>query len=445
MSTAPHPPGTEPQVHDIVGVGLGPFNLALAALADAVPGLSTRFLEARPDFSWHPGLLLEGARLQVPFLADLVTLVDPTSRWSFLSYLREHDRLFPFYFSESFHVPRREYDDYCRWAARGLDSCRFDARVRSVRHTDGVFDVEHEDTEGRRHTVRGRALVVGIGTEPALPEALRPLAGERVFHAAEYLDRAPALTGARDLTVLGSGQSGAEVLLDLLRSPAHARTRLHWLTRSPAFAPMEYSKLGLEHFTPDYTRYFHALPQRTKDRVVPSQWQLYKGISADTISDVHAALYERGVGGAPVDVSLRAHCELLTAREDRGRLELTFRHREQDRVFTTRTDGVVAASGYAQRRPDFLEPLLKLIETDDRGRFAIDADHRLRTDPALTAPIHVQNAELHTHGVGAPDLGLGAWRAATILNSVTGRTLYRLPERTAYTSFGAPGPRGDGT
>ncbi|MCY9784096.1 lysine N(6)-hydroxylase/L-ornithine N(5)-oxygenase family protein [Nocardiopsis sp. EMB25] len=445
MTAAPNPTaGTEREVHDLVGVGLGPFNLALAALADGVPGLSARFLEARPDFSWHPGLLLEGARLQVPFLADLVTLVDPTSRWSFLSYLREHDRLFPFYFSENFHVPRREYDDYCRWVATGLDSCRFDARVLTVHHDEGVFTVEHEDASGARRTVRGRALVLGIGTEPVLPEALRDLAGDRVFHAAEYLDRVGGLAGARDLTVIGSGQSGAEVFLDLLRSPAHADTRVNWLTRSPGFAPMEYSKLGLEHFTPDYTRYFHSLPQPTRDRLVPSQWQLYKGISADTISEIHDALYERGVGGAPVDVSLRAHCELLEAREDGGRIALTFRHREQDRVFTARTDGVVAASGYAQRRPDFLEPVLKLIETDDRGRFAIDADHRLRTDPALTAPIHVQNAELHTHGVGAPDLGLGAWRAATILNSLTGRTVYRLPERTAYTSFGAPDASGGG-
>nr|WP_262391295.1 lysine N(6)-hydroxylase/L-ornithine N(5)-oxygenase family protein [Nocardiopsis sp. CNR-923] len=161
--------GAAPRVHDLVGVGLGPFNLALAALADAVPGFSARFLEARPGFSWHPGLLLEGARLQVPFLADLVTLVDPTSRWSFLSYLREHDRLFPFYFTESFHVPRREYDDYCRWAAQGLDSCRFDARVRSVRHDDGVFTVEHVDSSGAAHTVRGRAWCWASAPNPSCP------------------------------------------------------------------------------------------------------------------------------------------------------------------------------------------------------------------------------------------------------------------------------------
>ena len=99
--------------YDLVGVGLGPFNLGLAALAEPLTGLRTLFLDGRPAFAWHPGLLLEGAQLQVPFLADLVTLVDPTSRWSFLSYLRAQDRLFPFYFAERFHVPRREFDHYC--------------------------------------------------------------------------------------------------------------------------------------------------------------------------------------------------------------------------------------------------------------------------------------------------------------------------------------------
>ncbi|MDR3080381.1 MAG: lysine 6-monooxygenase, partial [Streptomyces sp.] len=48
----------------------------------------------------------------------------------------------------------------------------------------------------------------------------------------------------------------------------------------------------------------------------------------------------------------------------------------------------------------------------------------------------VQNAELHTHGVGAPDLGLAAWRSATILNSLTGKEPYPQPRRTAFTTFG---------
>ena len=57
-------------------------------------------------------------------------------------------------------------------------------------------------------------------------------------------------------------------------------------------------------------------------------------------------------------------------------------------------------------------------------------------DPSVSGSLFVQNAELHTHGVGAPDLGLGAHRAACIANALTGREVYRLPRRTVVTEFG---------
>jgi lysine N6-hydroxylase len=66
--------------YDLVGVGIGPANLSLAALADPLDGLHTTFFERESAFRWHPGLMIDGAFLQVPFLADLVSLVDPTSQ-----------------------------------------------------------------------------------------------------------------------------------------------------------------------------------------------------------------------------------------------------------------------------------------------------------------------------------------------------------------------------
>nr|WP_254663111.1 SidA/IucD/PvdA family monooxygenase [Haladaptatus sp. W1] len=99
--------------YDVVGIGLGPFNLGLAALLDDTES-DALFLERKPEFEWHGGMLMEDATLEVPFLADLVTLADPTSEYTYLNYLRETDRLYEFYFYETFQVPRREYDDYCR-------------------------------------------------------------------------------------------------------------------------------------------------------------------------------------------------------------------------------------------------------------------------------------------------------------------------------------------
>jgi len=70
------------RTHDFAAIGVGPFNLGLAALTADLPGLDGVFLDQRAGFDWHPGLMLDGVTIQVPFLADLVTMADPTSRFS---------------------------------------------------------------------------------------------------------------------------------------------------------------------------------------------------------------------------------------------------------------------------------------------------------------------------------------------------------------------------
>jgi lysine N6-hydroxylase len=419
---------------DLAGVGIGPFNLSLAALAAPVEGLRTVFFEQEEEFRWHPGLMIEGTSLQVPFLADLVSLVDPTNPLSFLAYLRDRGRLFPFYLAEKFHIPRAEYDDYCAWASGRLGSCRYGQRVHGVRWTGEAFELDVEPA-GR---VLARNVVLGVGTEPVLPESLEPLAGNAITHSAGYLPARERLVAAEDVTVVGSGQSGAEVFLDLLRARPPHRGTLRWLTRTPAFAPMEYSKLGLEQFTPDYVRFFHGLDEPTRDRLVPAQWQLYKAISADTIAEIFDELYRRTVGGGWPDVTLLPGVEVTAAAERAGRVELSLRHVDQDRKASVVTDAVVCATGYRERDlSGLLGPLAGRIERDAAGRVAVDADYRVRLDAG--GSLFVQNAERHTHGVGAPDLGLAAWRSARILNTACGREVYPLPERTAFTTFGLGG------
>lgn len=76
---------------------------------------------------------------------------------------------------------------------------------------------------------------------------------------------------------------------------------------------MEYSKLGLEQFTPDYTRYFHDLAEPVRDRLVPQQWQLHKGIDHDTINAIHEELYRRTLDGGWPDVTLTPGVSVRTA------------------------------------------------------------------------------------------------------------------------------------
>ncbi|MFJ4512569.1 lysine N(6)-hydroxylase/L-ornithine N(5)-oxygenase family protein [Streptomyces sp. NPDC088816] len=445
---APHTPRAS---HDLVGIGIGPFNLSLAALAHPLTGLDTVFYEQRPRFHWHPGLLIDGSRLQVPFLADLVTLADPASHWSFLNYLKTRDRLFPFYFAERFHIQRAEYDAYCRWVSENLPAVRYGHHVDAVRWNPELrlFEVDFTQLDadgeanavGRAHT---RNVALGIGTAPHVPAPLRPLAdapGIPVVHAADYLDHRDTLLAAGHITVVGSGQSGAEVFLDLLRHRPAGAERLHWIGRTEAFAPMEYSKLGLEHFTPDYMRYFHALAEPVRDRLVTGQWQLHKGVDTDTLAAIHDELYRRTLDGGWPDAVLTPGVRVRTVGRVAGsRIELHLEHPQQGTRTRHTTDAVVLATGYRERP---VTPLLTGLDPhlrrDSGQRLRVDEQFRLDLDPAITATgchVYVQNAERHTHGVGAPDLGLAAWRSATILNSVTGTRPYPLPARTAFTTFG---------
>lgn len=424
--------------HDVIGVGAGPFGLGLAALASGVPDLDLVVLDGAPELRWHPGLMFDDAALQVSFLADLVSLVDPTHPLSFLNYLADADRLYPFYVREQFHPRRREYEDYLRWAASRLPAVRFSHRVDALRWDGQRFAVDVTRGERTRLRCSARDLVLAVGTAPRLPAALAGLPGAALLHSADYLHRIGDVESARHVTVVGSGQSGAEVVADLLRRNLAGGPAVRWLTRTRSFAPLDYTKLVLEQTTPAYVRYFHGLAEDVRDRLVAEQWQHYKGIDAQTIDELHDLLYRRELehGLAPVELRAGLSVEDARTRPD-GAVELTCLHRDTGRTLVTGTDLVVAATGYAQREPALLADLAPLLRRDSRGRFLVGLDHSLELDPAVTGRIFVANADLHSHGVAAPDLGIGAVRNATVLNAITGRELFRLPKRTAFTTFGA--------
>ncbi len=422
--------GPNDHVHDFVAIGLGPFNLGLACLADPVEDLDGVFLEARERLEWHPGMLLDDSTLQVPFLADLVTMADPTSRWSFLNHLKETGRLYPFYIRESFYPLRREYDEYCRWAAERLDSVRFGCPVSAVEHDGEAYVVR---TSGGQE-FRGRRLVLGTGTRPRVLDCVRD-AGGPAIHSADYLSHKAELQQRRTITIVGSGQSAAEIYLDLLaESPAHDYDLL-WVTRSPRFFPMEYTKLTLEMTSPEYTRYFQGLPETTRASLLGEQRALYKGISSDTINAIFDLHYRLGVTGDGPRTTLVTSTEVTEAAWDGASYSLGMHHTETGERFGVETDGLVLATGYAAQVPEFLEPVRDRIAWDDQGRFRVSPTY---SAGVVDGEVFVQNAEEHSHGFVAPDLGMGAYRNSVIIARMTGREVYPLEKRIAVQTFGVP-------
>ncbi|HEP9198868.1 TPA: L-lactate dehydrogenase [Pseudomonas aeruginosa] len=108
-------------VHDLIGVGFGPSNIALAIAlqerAQAQGALEVLFLDKQGDYRWHGNTLVSQSELQISFLKDLVSLRNPTSPYSFVNYLHKHDRLVDFINLGTFYPCRMEFNDYLRWVA----------------------------------------------------------------------------------------------------------------------------------------------------------------------------------------------------------------------------------------------------------------------------------------------------------------------------------------
>jgi putrescine N-hydroxylase len=414
--------------HDFIGIGLGPYNLGLACLTAPLPELDGLFLEARTDVSWHPGMMLAGTRLQTPFLADLVTLADPTSPYSFLNYLKESGRMYPFYIRESFYPLRSEFSDYCRWAAARLPNLRFDSPVTGVTFHDGRYHVHVGDT-----VHRAPRLVLGTGTPPHLPPACRGIGGDLV-HNSRYQQNRDALRRKAAITVVGSGQSAAEIYLDLLADIDTYGYRLNWVTRSPRFFPLEYTKLTLEMTSPDYVDYFHALPEQRRYALEAEQKGLFKGINADLINDIYDLLYQKSING-PVATRLMTNTELDSASYDQasGAYTLGLRHVEQGRELSLVTEGLVLATGYRYVTPAFLEPVRDRIRVDDHGRFDVARNYSI---DHTGQGIFLQNGGTHTHSVTSPDLGMGAYRNSWIIRELLGREVYPIEKSIAFQEFG---------
>lgn len=425
------------RVHDFAAIGVGPFNLGLAALSAPVDGLDGVFLERRDSFDWHPGMMLEPAHLQVPFMADLVTLADPTSPHSFLNFLKQTGRLYRFYIRENFYPLRAEYNQYCQWVAGQLDSVRFGTDVRKITYDDGVYRLALEGPDGPE-VLFARRLVLGTGTSPYLPAACDGIvdAGGLVLHNAEYLPRKSELQRRRSITIVGSGQSAAEIYYELLQEMDIHGYRLDWVTRSGRFFPLEYTKLTLEMTSPDYVDYFHALPPEQRDCLVKSQKNLYKGINSELIDAIYDLLYAKSLAGL-VDTRLLTHSALTGASWDpaAGAHTLQLRHEEQGADYSLDTEAVVLATGYGYVEPEFLAGVQDRLARDSSGRFAVDRNYSTGVEPG---EIFVQNAELHTHGFVTPDLGMAAYRNSCILREITGREVYPVERSIAFQQFGPP-------
>jgi lysine N6-hydroxylase len=404
-------------IYDVVGVGIGPSNLSLAVLLEPHREITARFFERRPEFQWHAGLLFPGATIQVSFIKDLVTLADPTSRFSFLCFLKEQRRLYRFLNAEFDRVDRREFNQYFRWVCAQLDTLAFAQPVDHVTLEDDF--VVHTGSE----RVRARHLVIGIGPVPFVPACAAPHLCDTVFHGYDYLHRDPSLQGKR-VAVIGGGQTGAEIMQRVLGDRDRMPSDVWWISRRSNFLPLDESPFVNELFTPSYTRYFSELAEPVRTRLVAKQKLASDGISPRTLLRLMQRLYElEFLDGGQTECHLWPGREFTALSRNGDSWVVEAFDMSGNRLQTAHVDVLVLCTGARTALPPCMAGLADRL-VDGSGKLRFNPDYSVVTDIAPRNRIYIQNFDRTVFGISDPNLSLMAWRSAVIANSLLGRDAY---------------------
>lgn len=452
----------------MLGVGFGPANLALAiALHEQaeVPPQASRtpkcaFLERKSEFSWHRGMLLDDATMQVSFLKDLATLRNPQSRFTFVNFLHEQGRLQEFINFKSFCPLRVEFHDYLSWAAAQF--------VEQTHYREEVVGIEPQFVRGQLQgfVVRSgngrvrktRDVVFAAGLRPTLPAGIAT--GDRVWHSSQLLNRLGALSASPcghqggessgasgeaaaellptglpplkcgeplSVAVIGGGQSAAEVVALLHQRFGNAT--VHAIHSRFGFAPSDSSPFVNQIFDQDAIRLFHESPPEVRAKILQDHRNTnYAVVDEELILQLYRLSYRERLQGTR---RLRFHplsrVESAESHGDKVHLEvcnLADRSREVLKV-----DIAIFATGYRSVSPaELLGSARELCIADQGGNLAVDAQYRLLLNVPGDAAIYVQGATEHSHGLGSTLLSNVAHRAQVIADELLS---HRLTERQA--------------
>ncbi|MEW1891747.1 lysine N(6)-hydroxylase/L-ornithine N(5)-oxygenase family protein [Streptomyces sp. NBC_00523] len=432
-------PGDAAPVHDLIGIGFGPSNVAMAiaisehnARSGTREAVTAQFFEQQPAFGWHRGMLIDDATMQVSFLKDLVTLRNPSSEFSFLCYLKSKGRLIDFINHKNLFPLRVEFHDYFEWAAAQVDDLvSYDHEVVGVTQVveDGV--VEYLDVtvrSGEGLTVhRARNLVIGTGLRPLVPEGIER--GDRVWHNSELLTRVGELDGTSPsrFVVVGAGQSAAENVAYLHRRFPEAE--ICAVFSRYGYSPADDSSFANKIFDPDAVDEFYAAPENIKRRLMDYHGNTnYSVVDIDLIDDLYRQMYQERVLGTE---RLRfLNVSRLTAAEatpDTVRATVTSLVTGEETVLDA--DVVVFATGYSPADPlGLLGEAAEYCLRDEEGRVRVERDYRIATDAALNCGIYLQGGTEHTHGITSALLSNTAIRVGEILDSLLDRSVKDAPD-----------------
>ncbi|MAZ49904.1 MAG: lysine 6-monooxygenase [Halobacteriovoraceae bacterium] len=417
------------QILDLLGVGVGPFNLSLAALIPKSE--KVLFLDNKPEFSWHSELMFEDACMQTSYLKDLVTPVDPTSPYSFLNYLVAHDQFYHFLNTDRKTISRIEFEAYCKWVSIKLEErIEFDSMVEDIQFKEDRFRVF---TKTREFDTKD--LCIASGPQPNIPACVKDQIGPNIFHSKSPNFKNLNLQGKRVL-IVGGGQTGVEIFRNTYKGKWGQPLEVTMVTGRDNLRPLDEGPFTNEVFTPDFVQNFYRLDQKTKDELTENLLLASDGNTPYYLQEVYNELYmDKFYRDQKTKISIKPARWLKQVETKGSNSVVSLENLLNKEIEILDVDIVVLATGFTSKLPSFMNSLENHLSLDSQGRLEFDQEYRLKTDLDRNN-IYMMNFSRHGHGVADPQTSLMSWRSAIIANQVTGKDLYKtIPSKNTFLNF----------
>lgn len=416
------------QPHDIIGIGFGPSNIALAiALEESGYQGRVLFLERNSSSVWQEGMLLDGSDIQNNPLRDLITPVNPRSNYTFVNYLHQTGRFWRFLNLGTHYPLRKDFFKYVAWVAAQMPNVKYGVNVRNIRveNTGREFLWCIVDSTGAKYFAR--RLVLGTGRKPNIPKTPGMELSDKVIHLTQYLSAVRTLKPGATVAVLGASQSAVEIALDLSGRDIGSIIAIH---RSYSYRLKDTSPFSDEVYFPEFIDYYHPLPPEKRALLDDQVRQTnYSSADGDVISQLYLRMYEDELDGRNRLLIYRNHAiESLSHEND---LVINLRDiytGSRDRV---RADLLVLATGFldiGRNGRDGMPSLLAKVADQfswTGGYLDVERDYRVRYVSASERmpDLYLNGLCESSHGLGdAGSFSLVSLRARDILTSIVQRS-----------------------
>ncbi|HET9936602.1 MAG TPA: SidA/IucD/PvdA family monooxygenase [Methyloceanibacter sp.] len=416
---------------DLIGVGAGPANLSLASLLTTarergLASITATFFEREANVFWHSLQMFPGTLMQTEFYRDLVTPIDPTSRFSFLNYLKAQARLDQFLCSSTIYPTRREFEDYFRWVAGQIGDVILGVAVNRVDYDakKKLFVVD----AGAQGGCETKHIVFGCGGRPR--SGVEESRSRRIVDVSRLLGFTFPETLSRIL-VVGGGQSAAECLNYLLDKFSERPVRIDWLTSETSFRALDTSNFSREMFSTAYAQVFSSLTGKAREKINNDDKSVANGMLPLLAQALYQRLYQLrhlpGPEKARPTVHVQANTEVVEVRENPSGVSVKASIVSAGKTDVADYDCVILCTGLDDEtilESSVIGPELRrrIEKNQDRTGYAVT------WDGPSDRMIFVQSQNKDTHGLGDSSFVTAPGRNAAILNSIAGREIYKIDE-----------------